>query len=632
MAVNPSKYQIYAEKDLNRAQIDWGTVGKTLSDGLLDIANEREAKKQKIADDTVDAMNKLSEVPDVNNQTLSAMIINGSEQSKRELQARMDLVKRGISKPKDYKLFMNAQQNGYKSVSNIVKNYDKYYTSKMEAIEANTQSELDEAVAKSVEQFGNINNKVLWTNPVNGQLQLVTMGQDADGNYTVMPDPNKNPEKFQNPNSINTIMRFNEKRKDVNVDAKKVTDKIGAYIYSYVNDEYGNVVTVEDFSKRKIGGKSFDSWMDSQINYLTATDNDTTQILTNSGEFSITFSKDEADKDPSKIFVDNSSGSPKITITENQEKRARELAREAIDAQIDKKITQTQPPSDARQRKVEDTESASYIKELNTIMTGNQTDSEAAVKRLIDTANQSVKFQDDKIVSFDITEDEIIIKRANGDPFIIDRKKDTGIPNNPETPEDESVDVLTTLDEVVSINNILSPTNLSKAKIEDLISKENIKLGPRRKDEISTRTPKSEIETFSSTTLNPISESSLLSDLQGPLGKDTDFDTNERIKNEVSAGIAKHMPKEMQDEIATNPNLYGPTTVEKDGTKKIIITIAGIKTVIDTTGGKPISELANEVAQAINKARVKVNENRMNPNKKEDEEDEQTEPVDYSQK
>ncbi len=339
MAIDPSKYQIYAEKDLNRAQIDWGTVGKTLSDGLLDIANEREAKKQKIADDTVDAMNKLSEVPDVNNQTLSAMIINASEQSKRELQARMDLVKRGISKPKDYKLFMNAQQNGYKSVSNIVKNYDKYYTSKMEAIEAGTQSQLDEAVAQSIEQFGNITNKVLWTNPVNGQLQLVTMGQDADGNYTVMPDPNKNPEKFQNPNSINTIMRFNEKRKDVNEEAKKITDKIASVIRSSVSN--GVVTKIKDFRQLTIGGKDYDSWMDSQVNSLTATDNDTTQILTNSGEFSITFSKDEADKDPSKIFVDNSSGSPKITITEDQEKRARELAEQAIDAQIDDEITKT---------------------------------------------------------------------------------------------------------------------------------------------------------------------------------------------------------------------------------------------------------------------------------------------------
>ena len=75
----------------------------------------------------------------------------------------------------------------------------------------------------------------MWTNPVNGQLQLVTMDQDADGNYTVMPDPNKNPEKFQNPNSINTIMRFNEKRKDVNVEAKKVDKKKNEY-YIY-NDK-----------------------------------------------------------------------------------------------------------------------------------------------------------------------------------------------------------------------------------------------------------------------------------------------------------------------------------------------------------------------------------------------------------
>ena len=110
MAVDPSKYQIYAEKDLNRAQIDWGTVGKTLSDGLISIAKDREARKQQIADDTVDAMNKLSEVPDVNNQTLSKMIIDGSDQSKQELQTRMDLVRRGIIKPKDYKLFMNAQK------------------------------------------------------------------------------------------------------------------------------------------------------------------------------------------------------------------------------------------------------------------------------------------------------------------------------------------------------------------------------------------------------------------------------------------------------------------------------------------------------------------------------------------
>ena len=339
MAVDPSKYQIYAEKDLNRAQIDWGTVGKTLSDGLISIAKDREARKQQIADDTVDAMNKLSEVPDVNNQTLSKMIIDGSDQSKQELQARMDLVRRGIIKPKDYKLFMNAQQNGYKSLSTVVQNYDKYYTAKMEAIESGTQSKLDAAVAETVEQFGNINNKVLWTNPVNGQLQLVTMEQDEDGNYTKMPDPNKNPEKFQNPNTINTIMRFNEKKKVLQDEAKKVTDTIASYIRSSVAN--GVVTKVKDFRNQLIGGKTYDEWMKSQIGFLTATDNDVAQILTNSGEYTFTFSKEEADKDPSKIFVDNSSGKPVISISDKAKERAEQLAREAIDSQIDSEITKT---------------------------------------------------------------------------------------------------------------------------------------------------------------------------------------------------------------------------------------------------------------------------------------------------
>jgi hypothetical protein len=339
MAVDPSKYQIYAEKDLNRAQIDWGTVGKTLSDGLISIAKDREARKQQIADDTVDAMNKLSEVPDVNNQTLSKMIIDGSDQSKQELQARMDLVRRGIIKPKDYKLFMNAQQNGYKSLSTIVQNYDKYYTAKMEAIEGETQSKLDAAVSKSVEQFGNLNNKVLWTNPVNGQLQLVTMEQDEDGNYTKMPDPNKNPEKFQNPNTINTIMRFNEKKKVLQDEAKKVTDTIASYIRSSVVN--GVVTKTKDFRNQLIGGKTYDKWMESQVGFLTATDNDVAQILSNSGEYTFTFSKEEADKDPSKIFVDNSSGKPVLSISDKAKERAEQLAREAIDSQIDSEITKT---------------------------------------------------------------------------------------------------------------------------------------------------------------------------------------------------------------------------------------------------------------------------------------------------
>ena len=290
-------------------------------------------------------MNKLNEVPDVNNQTLSALIINGSEQSKRELQARMDLVRRGIIKPKDYKLFMNAQQNGYKSLSQVVKNYDKYYVETMKAIETGDTSNLNEYMADTVEQFGNIKDKVLWTNPTNGQLQLVSMIPDGKGGYK-MPDPRKNPELFQNPNNINTIMRFNEKRKVLQDEAKKVTDTIASYIRSSVND--GSVTKVKDFRNQTIGGKSYKQWMDSQVGFLTSNNNDIAQILTGSGrgyQFAASlaeFKEKHPGLDESLfIKVDNSSGKPVLSISKQQKEVAEQLAREAIDSQIDSEITKT---------------------------------------------------------------------------------------------------------------------------------------------------------------------------------------------------------------------------------------------------------------------------------------------------
>ena len=621
MAIDPSKYQIYAERDTNRANIDWGTVAGTLSKGLDAIRQDREARKQQIEDDTVDAMNKLNEVPDVNNQTLSALIINGSEQSKRELQARMDLVRRGIIKPKDYKLFMNAQQNGYKSLSEVVKNYDKYYVETMKAIETGDTSNLNEYMADTVEQFGNIKDKVLWTNPTNGQLQLVSMIPDGKGGYK-MPDPRKNPELFQNPNNINTIMRFNEKRKVLQDEAKKVTDTIASYIRSSVAN--GVVTKKEDFRDQTIGGKTYDEWMESQVNNLTATDNDVAQILSNQG---YKFAASEAEyeekygKDADKslfIKVDNSSGKPVLTLSEEQEETARQLAREAIDSQIDSIITKT-PGFDPNRESVarrrdEDIDDAGYIRELNTIMTGNKTDAEAALKRRIDTKNASVQYEDDKIVSFDITDDQIILRRKKGDPFIIDRKQDTGVPDDPTTPEDESINVLSTLDDIVSINDVLAPKPLSKGKIQDLIQRENITLGQRREGDISSRTPKSEIEVFSPSKLNPTSQTSLFDDVKEELSDTAAGNSNKTIRNLISNSLSKHMPPQLQEEIQNNPSLYGPTSVKQGQGNVILVTIAGETTDVSTERTRTSQQIADDIASAINKARKKVNKNRTNPN------------------
>ena len=62
---------------------------------------------------------------------------------------------------------------------------------KMESIKNGTASAFDKANALSIEAFGNLQNKVIMTNPANGQLQVVTMLKDKDGKYTKMPDAKK---------------------------------------------------------------------------------------------------------------------------------------------------------------------------------------------------------------------------------------------------------------------------------------------------------------------------------------------------------------------------------------------------------------------------------------------------------
>ena len=207
-----NEYSVYAGID-DSPPINWGTVAGTISNQLLAVKKDREAQKQAIEQQTVDQMAELNKLPDVNDRSLSKILIEGSDRSKKELQMRMQLVKSGALKPKDYTLFMNEQKNGYSEFSNVIKNWDKWNEKKMESIKNGTASAFDKANALSIEAFGNLQNKTIMTNPANGQLQVVTMLKDKDGKYTVMPNAKTNPENFAAPGTLNSRMAFDEEKK-----------------------------------------------------------------------------------------------------------------------------------------------------------------------------------------------------------------------------------------------------------------------------------------------------------------------------------------------------------------------------------------------------------------------------------
>ena len=86
MAVNPQKYSIYAQKNLEKEYVDWGKVAQDVTKGITTIAADRAARKAALDEETQKAMENLSAVPDVQNQDAGGLIINASDMSKKNLQ------------------------------------------------------------------------------------------------------------------------------------------------------------------------------------------------------------------------------------------------------------------------------------------------------------------------------------------------------------------------------------------------------------------------------------------------------------------------------------------------------------------------------------------------------------------
>ncbi len=52
MAVDPSKYKVYAERDVTKSQVNWADAAKTITTDLTKIREDRANKRAQIESDT----------------------------------------------------------------------------------------------------------------------------------------------------------------------------------------------------------------------------------------------------------------------------------------------------------------------------------------------------------------------------------------------------------------------------------------------------------------------------------------------------------------------------------------------------------------------------------------------------
>lgn len=463
-----NKYSVYAQRNVESTQVDWNKIAGELTKGAEAIRDERQGRKDAIDLETQNSMEQLSKVEGTNNQDAASLLINGSSMSVEALRVQTDMLKRGLIKPKDYKLFMQQQKTGYANLNTAVKGWDKWATEANERLKTAEGTLGPKAGGLEIYQnnltsaLGNLKNKKLWSNPINGQLQLVTMGKDKGGSYNVMPDYYKNKAAYQNPNTMNDLMKYQQDRFDLKNATKGITSKVGQIIKAFVSGpEYniltggGAIKTVSDFrqfgefgSDLKGNKITYDQWKEKQIDTITGRIGDESnenagQILFNSGGYKYAqtieeFREDNPNLDESYwIETDNSGSRPEIKLSDKQMKEARSLADTEIESQIAHVETLTkgspgqqkqQPTNAANAANARNTQLIGFMDDTNALASDDESTFEATANDRIIALNSKITNKDERIDNIKRDNKQIVFELANGAKIPIERLEDDGTP------------------------------------------------------------------------------------------------------------------------------------------------------------------------------------------------------------
>ena len=332
------------------------------------------------------------------------------------------------------------------------------------------------------------------------------------------------------------------------------------------------------------------------------------------------------------IQADYTTQPPSVTLIDGQEAAAKQFIKDEILTQFGqstkkaKGLSGQQPNTAAVTGNDKDVDDAGYISELNDVFTSpNAASSKAILKRLIDSRNAEATRPEDKIISFDILDSMIVVKRGGGqDDFIIDRVSDTGVPDDPNTPEDESLDILGTETDIMSAIDILTPgKGYSRGRVRKLIKSQNIDIKPRINRELKTSVSKPPLNVITNTSTLPTGKT-VIKTIEDAIGGSTKGNFDSKVKSTIDDVVVNAMGGELKRELANQG--YGSPTTEvvqgntRDGSGKIIdnneeyylIKIAGKETFIRISSGETKTNIANNIVDAVNEATKLVNKKREN--------------------
>ena len=394
-------YYGYVERD-DKAYVDWASIGKTITDDLIRVGNERTQKREQLETDVTNSLSTFEKLTANQPPIASEYYMTAAENMRNWMLQQQKLMKAGQISVSDFTRKRQVLMDGVEQMAANSKLYNAWLQENMDRLD--TSSKREKFIQSEAEKFSTNNNLSLFIDD-KGYMQNTIVGPNGE--------ISQNPKDFQSVNNLYVTMNDRDDAYDVIGQVSKRVTPLGDYIRAKRSQ---GVLTLKDIMQNpeyiKAENDIIASMMsnDVQLGSILADFDDT---------YDYTFSEEEAKKNPNLILLkQNGMGTQIPQVTEEQRKVAEELLRAQIRVQLDRVETpmpiQQPDRAAAAARQQQQRTNAQHLEHLRKLFSGNATEAVVAsdairainpnIKSIqkTDDGRLTIKFNDGRVESSNI--------------------------------------------------------------------------------------------------------------------------------------------------------------------------------------------------------------------------------------
>lgn len=263
-------YYKYAERSAED-YVDWGAIGKTMSDTLLKEQQNRDKMKADIDKASREFGETLMNSPQGEHRGMNKWALEYANNAQQFQLMQLRNLKSGKLSLKDYLVSRENLKQGTNDAFDIMKKYNDKYGEYMERQKNGESAGLETFLLGEVEGFGNLTASSLYINPADGQVSAgMRVPRDPSKPYDPETNPytakmSNNPSDYRTLNSLNFALSAQIDKYDAAGAVSGIVDSFATDYQILTRGSRGKMTTVNDVRQMGEDGKMFTDALETKI-------------------------------------------------------------------------------------------------------------------------------------------------------------------------------------------------------------------------------------------------------------------------------------------------------------------------------------------------------------------------------